>query len=197
LRGAYGLNAGTGTKASDSSGANHPGTISNPNWVDGKYGKALMITSGSQFDVANLSPRGAVTVSAWVKPVFGTDFGVISQHADDSVTSLRLFVADSLNRRPGAQMSGDNFNYPHGENALQPGTWTHLAATYDGSVYCLYVGGKLATCKSYSLGFSGTSHLRIGGGNIGDSALWVDEVRTYADSLTPQQIKAVMNTPIG
>ena len=78
-------------------------------------------------------------------------------------------------------------------------TWTHLAATYDGTAVRLYVNGVQAasTARTGTLA-SSTSPLELGGdifyGQVFNGA--IDEVRIYNVALSAAQIQTDMNTPV-
>jgi hypothetical protein len=78
-------------------------------------------------------------------------------------------------------------------------TWTHLAATYDGSSLRLYVNGSLAAERATS-GVLATSSrpLRIGHNDVNGGVFLgrIDEVRVYARALTAQEIQADMGRPV-
>ncbi|MEU0563939.1 LamG domain-containing protein, partial [Nonomuraea sp. NPDC005983] len=78
-------------------------------------------------------------------------------------------------------------------------TWTHLAATYDGTTLKLFTNGAQTATKPI------TGPLRLDNGllHIGGSTLWgehfnglIDEVRIYNTALTPVQLQTDMNTPV-
>ena len=83
-------------------------------------------------------------------------------------------------------------------NSLKFGIWTHLASTYDGTTYRLYVNGILVGSKTagYSrVGFNSipARPLRIGAGRTEGSATYffngaVDEVRIWNYARTQTQI---------
>jgi hypothetical protein len=90
----------------------------------------------------------------------------------------------------------------HTDGTAQVATnqWTHLAATYDGSVLRLYVNGTQASSLNRTGSISTTSNpLRIGGNNIWSE--WfnglIDEVRVYNRALSLAEIQADMDLPVG
>ena len=78
-------------------------------------------------------------------------------------------------------------------------TWTHIAATYNGTTLAVYVNGfqagQLVTSGSITVG---TGALRIGGNTIWGE--WfqgeIDEVRVYNRALAATEIQADMNRPV-
>ena len=79
-------------------------------------------------------------------------------------------------------------------------TWTHLAATYDGSVLRLYVNGAQVSTRTIGGNIlTSTSPLRIGGNSIWGEYFTglIDEVRIYNRPLTAAEIQTDMNTAIG
>ena len=83
--------------------------------------------------------------------------------------------------------------------ALPAGTWSHLAATYDGSQLRLYVNGTQVaqTAASGSIATS-TAPLRIGGNAVWGEWFsgWIDEVRVYGRALSAAEIQDDMNTSV-
>src|SRR5207342_1176195 len=77
--------------------------------------------------------------------------------------------------------------------------WTHLAATYDGSVVALYVNGaQVATQFTTGPIASSGNALRIGSNSIWGEPFngLIDEVRVYNQPLTAAQIRTDMNSSI-
>jgi hydrogenase maturation factor HypE len=83
--------------------------------------------------------------------------------------------------------------------SLALNTWTHLAATYDGTTVRLFVNGVQAGTRAVSGSLAAsTGALRIGG-----NAVWgeyfsgrIDEVRIYNRALSAAEIQADMNQPV-
>src|SRR5262249_52367666 len=88
-----------------------------------------------------------------------------------------------------------------GDTQLTPlFNWTHVAATYDGSLVRLYVNGNQVSSQS-CVGSIITSSgvLRIGGNSFWGEYFngLIDEVRIYNRALSGSEITADMNTPVG
>ena len=79
-------------------------------------------------------------------------------------------------------------------------TWTHLAATYDGTTVRLYVNGAQVASRAVTGNLiSSTGALRIGGNTIWGEYFsgLIDEVRIYNRALTPAEIVTDMNAQVG
>jgi hypothetical protein len=86
-----------------------------------------------------------------------------------------------------------------GTTALSTTDWTHIAATFDGAVFRLYVNGTLATAAPLSGQIvTSAGALRIGGNSVWGEffAGLIDEVRVYNRALTASEIVSDMNTPV-
>jgi len=139
---------GQGTVAADTSGNGHDGEISNPEWVDGKFGKALQF-GGEGSDVYVTVESTALlnvnecTFMAWInaehwdgtrqivgKSVHGgctgrTQYGLFSE---GGVFKLRFETEGGR-----ADITTD----------LPPtGEWVHIAFTNDGGTATIYINGE-------------------------------------------------------
>src|SRR5262249_9149783 len=87
-----------------------------------------------------------------------------------------------------------------GTAPLALNTWSHVAATYDGSALRLYVNGTQVSSTPQTGSIATSSNpLQIGGDSFYGQyfAGTIDEVRVYNIALTQAQIQSDMNTPIG
>ncbi len=98
----------------------------------------------------------------------------------------------------GGGTFGRETQHVDGRRAEPVDRWTHLAVTYDGSTYRLYVNGVETSSRSASGSILSTiDPLWIGGNHPygeyfnGD----VDEARVYDRALSPAQIRGAMMTP--
>jgi len=202
---AYSLNAGSGTTAADSSGNSNTGTLSNATWAGasaGKYGNALSFNGTNARvnvnDSNSLDLTTGMTVEGWVKPTVVSSYRtlVVKERPGDLAYGLYANVAGN---HPEAQVATGGQRVLEGTSAIPANTWTHIAATYDGSNLRIYVNGtQVSSLAATGTITTSTSPLRIGG-----NAIWsewfsglIDEVRIYNRALTAAQIQQDMATPI-
>ena len=70
--------------------------------------------------------------------------------------------------------------------------WVHLAGTYDGSMFKLYMNGQLIGAATGNLGPMNSSPLIIGGsGNCSRFSGFLDEVALYNRALSAQEIQSI------
>ena len=188
---------GSGTTAYDTSGNNNTGTVANAVWIDGMVGPALLFDGGEFVTVPNsasLNPVVGITVSAWIYPPdsWSQTPRILQKGLSDN--QYRLFCDTSL--------KFDLFGVTNGTVATSlpaPGSWHHIAGTYDGSVLAIYVDGQLAAQQSASGPIaittdplniaskpSGTIFTRFNGN--------IDDVRIYGSALPADQIAQLYQT---
>jgi formylglycine-generating enzyme required for sulfatase activity len=141
-----------------------------------------------------LNLDSGMTLEAWIKrEALGNDETIIAKAASPTIASYRL----GMNATGHAtfqvfESSGTPFVDLTGGITLTNNTWTHLAATYDGSTAKLLLNGVLDSSSSAtgSVRISSLSPLGIGGilgsdtfgGLIDEVRLW-DHARTEKDIL--------------
>ena len=201
---AYSFNEGTGTVVTDVSGNSNNGTISNGTWsASGRYGAALSFNgSSSRVDIpdsASLDLTTGMTMEAWVRPTTLSGWRTVLMKEQSAGLVYGLY-ANSDTNRPSAHIYISAESDTRGTAQLAVNTWTHLAATYDGSVLRSYVNGVQASTRTIGGNIlTSTSALRIGGNSIWGEyfAGLIDEVRIYNRALTAAEIQTDMNTAIG
>jgi hypothetical protein len=206
LVGAFAFNENSGMTTGDSSGNSNTGSLSGASWTSqGKFGSALSFDGLNNVvtvnDSSSLALTNGMTVEAWVYPVAPLQGwkAVLGKEGD----AYFLAGSSSLGNVPavgGHFGSVSNTQNVFGTSPLPLNTWSHLAATYDGSVLTLFVNGNQA------------SNLTVGGPirndplpvRIGNSQYpgegfpgRIDEVRIYNRALTQSEIQNDMNTSIG
>jgi chitodextrinase len=198
---AYGFNEGAGTTVTDASGNGNNGTISGATWTtSGRYGNALVFNGTSALVTINnattLQLSTAMTLEAWVNPsTVSSAWRDVIFKANDNYF---LEGTSTTSSRPaiGGTFASSSL---YGTTALAVNTWTHLAATYDGTTMRLYVNGTQVSSQAQTGAIaSSTNPLQIGGDSLYGQFFQgtIDEVRIYNVALTAAQIQTDMNAPI-
>ena len=203
---AYSFDQGSGTTVPDASGTNNTGTLAGATWTtSGKYGGALAFSGTNQRvnipNAASLQLSSAMTLEAWVNPstISNVWRDVVFKGNDNYFLMATTGPAHAGTPAGGAIVNGAHAE-AFGTTTLTTGTFTHLAATYDGATLKLYVGGNLVGSKAATGAImTSTNQLQIGGDSIYGQyfAGVIDEVRVYNTALTQAQIQTDMTTPIG
>ena len=199
---AYAFNEGAGSTVSDRSGNGNTGTISGATWTTaGKYGGGLLFGGSGRVTIADapeLHLTSGMTLEAWVKPsVVSSDWRDVVYKGDDN------YYVEATSPSGGVPGVGGTFGGVDAGTAgitpLSLGTWTHLAATYDGAAIRFYVNGALVSSVSRTGTIATSSQpLQIGGDSIYGQFFQgtIDEVRVYNAARTQAQIQSDMVTPL-
>lgn len=191
--------------ATDASGNGNDGIISGATLTaEGKLGQAYIFATASdyiQMPLAGLSP-GAGTFTVWVKPSgFTTASHSILGHTSSATAwanRLQLYI-DDIGGNLDLGM-GDNHAVQTGIVPLVVQQWAHIALTWDGTTYRVYINGVelangvysgLAQLASFAdVGNSGSQGARTTGFNG-----VIDEVRLYSRPLDASEIVAMITLP--
>ena len=202
---------GQGGKVADSKGG-VTGTIKGlgdkVQWAPGKRGNALKFIAPPPGTKNGVDAYGCMevpvpsqrfadgfTVEAWICPsakgLAARISDLISNAGNDRGPGFRLRVFE---RRLNL-MSGDSRKYwetPSTSGTLVPDTWIHVTATWDRSVFRIYLNGvEVGASKDSTLLTRGQDTLTVGayfsGYAYGFDGL-VDEVKIYSAALTPEEI---------
>jgi fibronectin type 3 domain-containing protein len=197
----YSFDEGSGTTVADSSGNGNNGTIANATWTtSGKFGGALSFNgTNARVDVpdsTSLHLATGMTLEAWVNPASPqTKWQDVIYKGNDN------YYLEGSSTNGGAPAGGGTFGgagaTAFGGGALPAGTWTYLAATYDGSNIRVYVNGTLMGTQAKTGTIASSSNqLQIGGDGIFSQYFGgiIDEVRVYDAALTAAQIQSDMNS---
>ena len=200
---AFGFEETNGTAVVDAVTGTGDGTITNATRVTGKFGTALSFNGTDSVVAINNLMASAVssnmTIEAWVKPatagnnwrpVIGKSYKgsqlsyVIQGATPQGVPSLYIAPASS-NLLASAP--------------LPTNTWSHIAATFDGTTVRLYVNGSLSASQAQSGAPTPSNDpLTIGSDGLLES-FWngaIDEVRIYNRALSATEIQTDMNTAV-
>ncbi len=182
----------------DSIYANHGVINGSENWTDGKSGGALEfdgvddiveVESADEFNVTE------ICVEAWIQIAdFENEFHIINRW--NTKYPWQLLVTNNSDENPRvirfAWNAGGGGNNLWGETELSLNTWYHIAATYDGSKFKIYLNGVLVneTASSVAL-VKDVIPIQIGGRtyrNIYSKGV-IDEVRLYNRALELSEIR--------
>jgi glucose/arabinose dehydrogenase len=204
----YGFNEGTGSSVQDTAGNNLTGAINGASWTPaGKYGSALSFDGINDFvrvpDANVLDLTTGMTLEAWVWPTtLGSGWRnvIIKERSGGEAYNLYANVDTGVPAVYVVSAAAPNVPLDaRGTATLPTNTWSHLAATFDGSALRLYVNGTFVGTRAVAGGLIATTgDLRIGGNGLWGEffAGLIDEVRIYNRALSPAEIQAEMNLPI-
>jgi len=199
---AYGFDEGTGTAIRDASGQNNNGTSSGTTWTTGKFGNALVFNGTSaKVTVPNapsLQLTTGMTLEAWIFPTRApTGWRAI---VDKNVDGYYIMASTDNGNRPGVGGTWTDGNKNlFGPSVVPVNTWTHLAATFDGSATRLFVNGVQVASQAQTAPLkTTTATLQIGADSYPSEffAGLIDEVRIYNRALSAAEIQSDMATPV-
>jgi len=201
---AYGFEEGSGTRVLDASGYANAGALTNTAWsTAGRFGKALTFNGNGWItinDAASLNLSNALTLEAWVYPTAAlTRWTDILMKEKAGGTSYYL-TAGSPSGTPATGVDIGAERILRGSSPLPLNTWSHVAASYDGSTLRLYVNGVLVASTPQAGSIDpAPGPLRIGGNSVWGEYFTgrIDEVRIYSRALSAAEIQADMAKPVG
>lgn len=203
--------------ADDVVGGNH-GTLLNGALANaqGKVGQAFSFDGVDDFveipDAANLTPRDALTLEAWVNPDVLADndpshYRVIMSKYDTSVTHQTSWVLSMIfgGRLRFAVYDGPGqaVRYVHTTSSvLTAGQWSHVAASFvggDAQQFAIYVDGVLVPHNLISNQiiptiFDSSSPVLIGAITNPRTNFWdglIDEPSIYSRALSADEIRSI------
>ena len=153
-------------------------------------------------DSASLDLTTGMTLEAWVYPTVQPSGWrtVITKETSGGVVYYLHAGSSSSNRPATGVLVAGGERILYGGSRLPANTWTHLAATYDGSVQRLYINGVQVASRNQT----GPIAVSNGAVRIGGNAVWgeffqgrIDEVRIYNRALSAAEIQQDMATRVG
>jgi hypothetical protein len=199
------LNDGTGTAAADSSGNNHPGTLTNgPVWTTGRMGGALDFDGANDF-VSFSNPLSSFSQSSACAWVWADSYTNSSSYAS---TFLNLYSDANNGVRFGGDLGASPYlyvSYKSGgtsyvrstvEGVVETNKWYHLCYTFNGSSAKLYLDGAPLASVADS-GWNPGAANQIGARSTVDSVVvgsWngkLDDVRIFNRALDDAEIRNI------
>ena len=198
LAAAYGFDETAGSTAADASGHLLTGVVTAATWTAGRFGNGLRFNGTDSWVTVPhsnwLDLTTGLTLEAWVYPTNGGGWRTVVLKEAAGGHTFALYSDDGV--APGAHLQAATDVISRGTVPLPLETWTHLAATYDGTRLRLYTNGVLTS----NLPVAGVPVTSTGVLRIGGNAIWgehfagiIDEVRIYYRALTAAEISADMN----
>lgn len=199
LVGYWSFDDGAGDVAKDSSGNGNDGKlIRGPEWVDGKFGKALKFDANQRHKVevphsdSFAEITQAVTIEAWVNPAnlnAWVSFGVKGD------ITYGIFINPAAYVRIHYS-GGSTLDTPN--NTIKANEWTHLVGTYDGKTVRIYINGEVKAEMNANAPIPANAATFVIGGTQ-ESRDWfagvIDEVKLYSRGITGDEVKESMNGP--
>ncbi|HVQ58803.1 MAG TPA: LamG-like jellyroll fold domain-containing protein [Solirubrobacterales bacterium] len=201
---ALGFNETSGVTATDASPSKNNGTVSGATSVaGGKIGRALSFDGVNDKvdvpDAASLDLTTGMTLEAWVNPTTKTGYRTALMKERNKDLVYALYASNGSTPKLENFTATENAATAPAANSLPLNTWSHLAATYDGTTLRLYVNGTQVATKAATGAMPNTANpLRIGGNSVWGEYFsgLVDEVRVYNRALTAGEIATDMTTAI-
>ncbi len=205
LVGAWGFDEASGSTVADKSGKGNIGTITGATrTAAGKFGGALAFTGTGKWvtvpDSTSLHLTTGLTVEGWVNPTANGASSWRAMAVKETATGLSWALYPFGDGGfPSAHAFTTSELWARGTTKPALNTWTHVAATYDGTTIRLFINGVLAATKAQTGSLlASTQPLRFGG-----DALWsewfqgsLDEIRVYNRALSATEIQTDMGSPI-
>ncbi len=198
----FGFEEAAGAIAVNESGATDGDVEGATRANGGRFGRAMWFDGEDDMVTVAADPAlgltTGMTLEAWVRPDRATDWRTVLLKEASGGMAYALYSDTPANQASVRAGLGGDLGVEGGP-AVDPNEWTHLAATYDGSILRLYVGAELVASIAYQ------GELPEGDGplTIGANRLWgerfgglIDEVRVYNRNLTADEIAQDMERPV-
>jgi len=149
-------------------------------------------------DANSLDLTTGMTLEAWVRPTAGSLWRTAIIKETTGNLAYALYSASQVGSalRPASWIASQGVN---GTTAIALNTWTHLATTFDGATWRLYVNGAQVASRTLATPIPVSSGaLRFGGNSIWGE--WfqgqLDEIRVYNRGLSAAEVLADRDRPV-
>jgi hypothetical protein len=198
------MDEGSGIIVYDQSGENNHGIIDGAQWTTtSESGNALEFDGKDDYIEINPPPDLSSryhTISVWtyfdIAPAQSDDYRYCIICQDDHNT--RVIQLNTYGDKFVLHRFGEDRDLYSHNTIIEAQRWYHVAVTFEGNYYRLYVDGVLNDEQTGSFSPHKTLSLFIGSHNSGD---WpfdgaIDEVRIYSRSLTSNEIQKLASADI-
>jgi len=193
-----------GNVALDISGADNHGDVSAASRVNGYFGEGLLfgfndahVKLDSKEDSSLYFDAGLITIDAWINPSTieaGKVYRIIGDY------NYHGFYFQIRDGRLEVLFEGQSYHY--GTVSIQPGVWTHIAFTSDGTNIITYVNGIEEARTNITLPIQYISNVKIGAHWIYPSDYVeefpgiIDELRIWDTARTSDEVIGDYNTQL-
>ena len=184
---------GSGKNFEDSSGNKNSGTIENPNWVNGKYGKALEFKGSTDYGIVPHNElfnfgTGDFSMGCWMNSKNMDAYVVIKRNGGASWWAL----SSSIDRNAGCFIFEGGGVHLEGVTKITDAGWHHCVAIRKNGVVSIFVDGVLEREESIPANMDCTGPVRIGGWGSENYIGIVDEVFITKFAISVDDIKDIM-----
>jgi len=151
-------------------------------------------------DNAVLTTTNNYSIEAWIKPnTFTQSYEFIAMKTTDYVDGFSFYIYwDGTDSNIGevVLLTGDGTNRDGVVANINANVWTHVVATYDGSMIRMYVNGSVVGTKAFAANIlNATTPLVVGAGLNGNYYYdgEIDEVKLYNRTLSETDINTTYN----
>lgn len=194
---------GTGNTCDASGNNNHgtdTGTMTDSDYVGGKYGSALDFDATDDYvtapDSTSLEITGSQTITAWIKPRSFGEGGFGNIVTKNDTQDFRLYLRSSSSGMAYAAQ-GSSF-VSSNSNIVTLNTWQHIALVNDSvsDTVTFYVNGIPQGSSAYVYAPTGSANPLIIGNDTLQARTFdglIDEVRVYNRTLSPAEVQKLYN----
>ena len=210
----WSFDEGDGTKATDASGNENTGTLTNmeaSDWVVGKKGEALEFDGSNEYvdmgsAISSISGNTSFTMCAWINTnsVSAAQAVVATGNPDVALNAAALFLNVNGNGSLSLEFAGGN-TAASANNLISAGQWYHICGTKTAGAInttsTLYIDGQPVSLSTAS---SNTPSIATTDASIGQfvaSGYYfngkIDDVRVYNRALSASEIVSLYNVKTG
>ena len=187
--------------ATDISGNNLHGTeMGDPTYEAGVFGQAISLDGDGDYvdcgDPPEFDITDQIAFTYWIKVnQFDAAWNTVLSRGDDSWRSSRAGSSGTESFMEAA-VGGTSGNVLYGVTLVDDGQWHHVAASYDGTTFYLYVDGELDASQPSTGQITVSGYpLYIGDNSDQTGRHWnglIDDVMIFNRALSQEEIQIIM-----